>query len=106
MRFALCAVVALLVGASGAAAADPTPQPPPGYQIAGPSGPQFPDTQVYPPRCLAAMLACGFRYDPATGHGNREPTSKPYPDCQNDAAAPRRSSSNGAMVRMSAPMRS
>jgi len=67
MRFALCAVVALLVGAPGTAGADPTPPPTPGYQIAGPSGPQFPGTQVYPPRCLEAMLACGFKYDPATG---------------------------------------
>jgi hypothetical protein len=67
MRIALCAVVALVVGATGTAAADPTPAPSPGYQIAGPSGPQFPGTQVYPPRCLEAMLACGFRYHPDTG---------------------------------------
>jgi hypothetical protein len=68
MRFALCAVVALVFAVPpGTAAADPTPQPTPGYQIAGPSGPQFPGTQVYPPRCLDAMLACGFRYHPDTG---------------------------------------
>jgi hypothetical protein len=52
---------------AGAAAADPTPPPGPGYQIAGPSGPQFPGLQTYPPRCLAAMLACGFKYHPDTG---------------------------------------
>ena len=60
------AVGALMIAAP-TASADPTPAPSPGYQTAGPSGPQFPGVQTYPPRCLAAMLACGFRYDPATG---------------------------------------
>lgn len=64
------AVAAMVVVAPGTAGADPTPSPAPGYQIAGPSGPQFPGTQVYPPRCLEAMLACGFRYDPGTGTWN------------------------------------
>ncbi|MGA8124106.1 MAG: hypothetical protein WB967_07740 [Mycobacterium sp.] len=67
----ICAVVlvvaAMVVAAPGTAGADPTPSPSPGYQIAGPAGPQFPGTQVYPPRCLEAMLACGFKYDPGTG---------------------------------------
>jgi hypothetical protein len=67
----LSTVVAAAAGiaqnATPPAAADPTPPPGPGYQIPGPSGPQFPGTQVYPPRCLEAMLACGFRYDPGTG---------------------------------------
>lgn len=61
------AVAAMVVVAPGIAGADPTPSPGPGYQIPGRSGPQFPGTQVYPPRCLAAMLACGFKYDPGTG---------------------------------------
>lgn len=65
MRFALCAVVAMVVGAP-VAAADPTPAPP-GYQIPGPSGPQFPGMQTYQPTCLTAPLACGFRYHPDTG---------------------------------------
>jgi hypothetical protein len=65
----LCAaVLAAVMGiVAPTAAADPTPAPSPGYQIAGPSGPQFPGTQTYPPRCLEAMLACGFRYHPDTG---------------------------------------
>jgi hypothetical protein len=61
---------AAVVVAAGTAGADPTPQPTPGYQIAGPSGPVFPGTQVYPPRCLEAMMSCGFRYDPGTGTWN------------------------------------
>jgi hypothetical protein len=68
MRLALCAVVALVFAVpSGTAAADPAPDPTPGYQIAGPSGPQFPGVQTYPPRCLRNMLGCGFRYDPGAG---------------------------------------
>ncbi len=63
----MCAVVALVVGAPGTAGADPDSAPGPGYQIPGPSGPQFPGAQVYPPQCLRNLLACGFRYDPATG---------------------------------------
>ena len=51
------ALSAVVFGASGTAGADPTRPPGPGYQIAGPSGPQFPGTQVYPPRCLEAMSA-------------------------------------------------
>lgn len=62
------AVAAMVVVAAGTATADPTPPPPsPGYQIPGPDGPTFPGTQVYPPWCARNMLACGFRYDPATG---------------------------------------
>jgi hypothetical protein len=64
---AALAALGLATAAPGTAGADPTPSPGPGYQIPGPSGPQFPGTQVYPPRCLEAMLACGFRYDPGTG---------------------------------------
>jgi hypothetical protein len=69
MKQLICAAVlaASAVVIAGTANADPTPAPSPGYQIAGPSGPQFPGTQVYPPRCLEAMLACGFRYHPDTG---------------------------------------
>jgi hypothetical protein len=63
-------VIAAMLAGAGTAGANPTPAPTPGYQIAGPSGPQFPGSQVYPPRCLAAMLACGFRYDPGTGTWN------------------------------------
>jgi hypothetical protein len=53
-------------GADGAGA-DPTPPPSPGYRILTPDGPRFPGNQIYPPRCLEAMLSCGFRYDPGTG---------------------------------------
>lgn len=63
----LVAVVIAMAAGTGTAGADPTPPPAPGYQIPTPAGPQFPGAQVYPPRCLAAMLACGFRYDPSTG---------------------------------------
>ena len=35
-------IAAMLPAAPGTAGADPTPTPSPGYQIAGPSGPQFP----------------------------------------------------------------
>jgi hypothetical protein len=68
---AAAAVAAMVVTAAGAAGADPTPPPPsPGYQIPTPNGPAFPGVQSCPPRCLAAMLACGFRYDPGTGTWN------------------------------------
>jgi hypothetical protein len=56
-------VLAAAIATAVPAAADPTP----GYQIPGPAGPQFPGTQVYQPTCLVAPLACGLRYDPATG---------------------------------------
>jgi hypothetical protein len=39
----------------------------PGYQIPGPSGPEFPGAQTYPPQWLRNMRACGFEYDPDTG---------------------------------------
>jgi len=65
-RFMVAAALISVWWIEATAAADPTPSPKPGYQIAGPSGPVFPGTQVYPPRCFAAMLACGFRYDPGT----------------------------------------
>jgi hypothetical protein len=61
------AVAVMVVAAPGTAGADPSPAPGPGYQIAGPSGPMFPGTQVYQPTCLVAPLACGLRYDPGTG---------------------------------------
>jgi hypothetical protein len=61
------AVIATMVAAAGTAHADPTPPPSPGYQIPGPSGPQFPGVQTYPPQCLRNMLACGFRYEPGSG---------------------------------------
>jgi hypothetical protein len=55
------------IAAAGTAGADPTPPPSPGYQIPGPSGPEFPGAQTYPPQCLRNMRACGFEYDPDTG---------------------------------------
>ena len=55
---------------AGTAGADPTSPPSLGYQIPGPAGPEFPGAQIYPPRCLRAMLACGFEYDPSTGTWN------------------------------------
>jgi hypothetical protein len=58
---AAVAVAAMVVAAPGTAGADPTPAPTPGYQIPTPSGPVLPGAEVYPPRCLAAMLSCGFR---------------------------------------------
>ncbi|MFZ0227440.1 MAG: hypothetical protein WA488_06740 [Mycobacterium sp.] len=60
------AVAAMVVVAPGTAGADPTPSQGPGYQIPGPSGPQFPGVQTYQPHCLVAPLSCGLRYDPAT----------------------------------------
>jgi hypothetical protein len=70
---AVLAAVALAIAAvasAGTAGADPTPPPSPGYQIPSPSGPEFPGAEVYPPRCLRQMMACGFRYDPDTGTRN------------------------------------
>jgi len=68
---AVLAAVAMAVAAGiGTAHADPAPPPSPGYQIPGPSGPVLPGVQTYPPRCLRAMLACGFEYDPDTGRWN------------------------------------
>jgi hypothetical protein len=65
---AVAAVVAMVVAAAGTAGADPTPPPtPPQYQIPTPNGPAFPGVQTYQPICLTAPLACGLRYDPATG---------------------------------------
>jgi hypothetical protein len=61
------AAAAMTVAAPGTAGADPTPAPQPGYQIPGPSGPQFPGTQTYAPRCLVAPLSCGLRYEPGSG---------------------------------------
>jgi hypothetical protein len=65
------AAVALAIAAvasAGVAHADPTPAPGPGYQIPTQGGgSELPGAQTFPPRCLAAMLACGFRYDPGTG---------------------------------------
>ena len=55
-----------MMATSGIAAADPTPAPSPGYQIAGPDGPEFPGLQVYPPVCGRYPLACGFHFDPGT----------------------------------------
>jgi hypothetical protein len=56
------------------AGADPTPPPSPGYQIPGPSGPEFPGAQTYPPQCLRNMRACGFEYNPDTGAWAAPPT--------------------------------
>jgi hypothetical protein len=67
MKLICAALAAAAVTVAGTAGADPTPAPTPGYQIPGPDGPQFPGAQVYPPQCLRNMLACGFKYDPATG---------------------------------------
>jgi hypothetical protein len=61
------AVAAMVITAPGTAGADPTPAPGPGYQIPGPSGPQFPGVQTYQPHCLVAPLSCGLRYHPDTG---------------------------------------
>jgi hypothetical protein len=60
------ATVAAMLATCGTASADPTPAPSPGYQIAGPDGPEFPGMQVYPPICGRYPMACGFRYDPGT----------------------------------------
>jgi hypothetical protein len=67
---AAAAAAAMVVVAAAPAGADPTPPPTPGYQIPGPNGPTFPGVQTYPPWCARNMLACGFRYDPATGTWN------------------------------------
>ena len=64
---AAAAVAAMVVVAPGTAGADPTPTPGPQYQIPTPNGPAFPGVQTYQPICLTAPLACGLRYDPATG---------------------------------------
>ena len=60
------AAVTAMMATSGIAAADPTPAPSPGYQIAGPDGPEFPGLQVYPPVCGRYPLASGFHFDPGT----------------------------------------
>jgi hypothetical protein len=68
MRFLAlsAAVIATMVAGAGTAGADPTAPPAPPYQILTPDGPQFPGAQIYPPRCLHAMRACGFTLDPGT----------------------------------------
>ena len=65
------ALITTMLAAAGTAGADPPPpSEPPGYQIPTPSGAQFPGAETYPPRCLSAMLSCGFRYDAGTGTWN------------------------------------
>jgi hypothetical protein len=68
---AAAALAVAAVAGAGTAGADPMPSPGPGYQIPGSSGPEFPGVQQYPPRCLRAMLACGFHYDPGTATWTR-----------------------------------
>jgi hypothetical protein len=60
------AALAVMIAGAGIAAADPTPAPSPGYQIAGPNGPEFPGLQVYPRVCGQYPQACGFHFDPGT----------------------------------------
>lgn len=67
------ALIATMVAAGGPAHADPTPEPSPPYQIAGPSGPQFPGVQQYPPICGVQPLACALHYDAGTGTWNAPP---------------------------------
>jgi hypothetical protein len=66
MRFLLCAVVALVVGATGTAHADPTPPPSP-YQIQTPGGPVVGGLRTLPPVCAVQPLACDLRWNPNTG---------------------------------------
>ncbi len=77
----LLALSAVLIAAGAQfcapASADPAPPPGPGYQIPGSSGPVFPGVQTYPPRCLEAMLACGFHYDPGAGTWQQSGTGSP-----------------------------
>jgi hypothetical protein len=73
----LAALVTAAVASAGVASADPTPAPSPGYQIPSPSGPEFPGAQVYPPRCLRAMLAYGFTWSPDTGTWEPSRTGSP-----------------------------
>jgi hypothetical protein len=72
MRFIAVAIaVATIAAGVGTAHAEPTPEPtPPGYQLVGPSGPEFPGVQVYPPRCRWQPRSCGLEYDPGTGTWN------------------------------------
>jgi hypothetical protein len=65
--------------ATDPAGADPTPEPSPGYQIPGPDGPTFPGTQVYPPVCLTAPLACGLRYHAPPGPASTGTVVRPAP---------------------------
>jgi hypothetical protein len=67
VRSIVLAAAAVIGFWPGIAAADPSPAPSPGYQIPGADGPTFPGTQVYPPVCLTAPLACGLRYHADTG---------------------------------------
>ena len=66
MRFLLCAVVALVVGATGTAHADPIPPPSP-YQIQTPGGPVVGGLRTLPPVCAVQPLACDLRWNPNTG---------------------------------------
>jgi hypothetical protein len=61
-------LLAALLAALGAAPAhaDPAPEPPTPYQIAGPDGPLLPVNEVLPPVCAHAMQTCGFFLDPGT----------------------------------------
>jgi hypothetical protein len=58
--------VATVLSAAGTAHAD-DPTPPTPYQIPTNAGPVLGGVQTYQPTCLVAPLACGLRYDPATG---------------------------------------
>jgi hypothetical protein len=76
MRFALCAVVAFVVGAVGTAHADPTPPPSP-YQIQGPNGPVYGGMRTLPPICGNVPRACGGDWNPDTGAWDFPGTASP-----------------------------
>jgi hypothetical protein len=63
----VAAVAVLVVGATGTAGADPTPEPSPGYVIQGPTGPTVGGLRSLPPICGVQPRACAGNWDPNTG---------------------------------------
>lgn len=74
MKFALCAMVALVIAAP-TAAADPTPSPSPGYVIQGPAGPTVGGLRSLAPICGVQPLACAGHWDPSTGAWDFPPSN-------------------------------
>jgi hypothetical protein len=65
----ICAAVlaAWAVVVPGAASADPTPPPSPGYVIQGPGGPTVGGLRTLPPICGVQPRACAGSWSPDAG---------------------------------------
>jgi len=69
MKQLICAAVLAATAGTAAptAAADPTPEPSPGYVIQGPAGPSVGGLRSLPPICATQPRACAGNWDPNLG---------------------------------------